>query len=126
MAFQAGQVLTLSDSQGHALGTVTIERIEPEWISGPFVPGPDYPVVEPLFQRFQELADDFVLSLIDEAEDAILALGLQLRYSADGWPIEPATVQIWDSNVLAFKEGPRRGPTQNGAAAEARPDQVNR
>ena len=82
MQLQTGQTLSLLDAQQRPLGQITLERSDGELLFGKFEPGPAFPVVEPLFRKFEEAADAQALGVVEELDRAIAALGLHLRTSA--------------------------------------------
>jgi hypothetical protein len=71
--------MQLWTEDGRHLGQVRAFSVYADRILGEFAPGPDYPAVEPLFLYFEELANDQILSLIDDAMAEIDALEIIAR-----------------------------------------------
>lgn len=93
-----GLALAITDAIGRDLGSFAVEEVKPGLRLGTFTPGADYPAVAPLFRYFEELADNQVLSLVDQAADRIQAIGPRL---ADGTPIHD--VQIYSDGGASFR-----------------------
>lgn len=83
MELQTEQVVQLHDADGNRIGQVVVENVHGDLVFGRFVPGEGFARVEPLFDEFNELVNDQILSLLDEVDARIDALGLHLR-AADG------------------------------------------
>jgi hypothetical protein len=98
----------ITDAAGRDIGSFHIEEVEPGRMLGTFTPGADYPAVAPLFAYFEELVDNQVLSLVDEAAEKIQAIGPRL---ADGTPIHD--VQIYSDGGASFRLPPQS--ERNGA-----------
>lgn len=77
MDIQLGITHQITDSNKHDLGQFQVETAEGNRLLGRFRPGPDFATVEPLFRDFEELVNDQILSLTDEAQDRIHELGIQ-------------------------------------------------
>jgi hypothetical protein len=74
---------------------ITIERNEENLILGKFVPSPDFSAIEHLFEDFEEAVNLQALSVVDELDTKIVALGLYLRTPDGLQRIEIHDVQIW-------------------------------
>jgi hypothetical protein len=94
-------VFRMSDALGRDLGRVLIDGVEGGWMQGTFIPGPDYPTVERHFTYFAELVEGFVLSLTDQAQDAINQLGITLHSPAGSFTAHDA--QIDSDNGFACR-----------------------
>jgi hypothetical protein len=118
---RAGRTLLLLDAQQRQLGQITIERIEGGLIFGKFLPGPAYPAVEHLFHAFEQAADSQALSVVDELDRAIAALGLHFRSPGGAEGTLVHDVQIWsDGGVTCRLTGPTAsGGNGSAAAAQA-------
>ncbi|AWM40889.1 hypothetical protein GobsT_05470 [Gemmata obscuriglobus] len=79
--FGVGDTVPLTDVFGRYIGSVRIDDVSPEWVSGDFTPGPQFGEVAPLFAEFEQLVNDQALSLLDSVMDSIAELGLR---SPDG------------------------------------------
>jgi hypothetical protein len=79
MPLQSQQQVSLWDGQNRDLGRVVIDRIEGDLVFGRFTPGSNYPEVERLFAEYIEAANEQLLSIVGELDEAIAALGLHLR-----------------------------------------------
>jgi hypothetical protein len=105
MQLQIGQVVHLVDRQEQQIGQIEIERREENLIFGRFVPGPAFSTVQPLFQEFEEAVNLQALSVIDELDSAIAALGLHLHTLSDSQRIEAHDVQIWSDGSITCRVG---------------------
>jgi hypothetical protein len=118
MPLQPQQAVSLWDGRNRELGRVIIDRIDGDLVFGRFTPGPHYPEVERLFAEYIEAANEQVLSIVGELDEAIAALGLHLR--SPGKADLPAIhdVQI-GAGGINFRIRPRHGdgqaPDQAGA-----------
>lgn len=66
--------MALWTADGRQLGQVRAFSVYAHRILGEFTPGPDYPSAEPLFRYFEELVNDQIISLMDDAMADIDAL----------------------------------------------------
>jgi hypothetical protein len=105
MPLQGKQVVQLVDRQEQQLGQIEIERREENLIFGRFVPGPTFSAVQPLFQEFEEAVNLQALSVVDELDTAIAALGLQVHTPGDPQRIEAHDVQIWSDGSITYRVG---------------------
>ena len=105
MQKQVEQVVQLVDRQGQQLGQIEIERREENLIFGRFVPGPVFSTVQLLFQEFEEAVNLQALSVIDELDTAIAALGLQVHTPGASQHIEVHDVQIWSDGDITYRLG---------------------
>jgi hypothetical protein len=103
MQLQIEQVVHLVDRQEQQLGQIEIERREENLIFGRFVPGPAFPAVQHFFQEFEEAVNLQALSVIDELDTAIAALGLHLHTPSDSQRIEARDVQIWSDGSITCR-----------------------
>jgi hypothetical protein len=100
MEMNGEKTLHLIDAEQRQLGQITIECMDEDLVLGTFAPGPDFPKVEDLFHNFEEAVNLQVLSIVDELDAQIGALGLRLCPSEESEPIRVYDVQIWsDGNV---------------------------
>ncbi len=108
----------LTDRRRRQIGQFTIESRENELIMGRFVPGPAFPAVEQLFRDFEEAANAQALSVVDEFDAKIAALGLCLR-SPDGLQrIRIHDVQIWSDGGITCRLA-RRATASASAGTES-------
>ncbi len=105
MQLQLEQIVHLVDRQEQQLGQVEIERREENLIFGRFVPGPAFSTVQHVFQEFEEAVNLQALSVIDELDTAIAALGLHLQTPLDSQRIEAHDVQIWSDGSITCRVG---------------------
>lgn len=105
MQRQAEHVLHLVDAQEHQVGQIVVERREANLVFGRFVPGPAFSSVQPLFQQFEEAVNCQALSVVDELDAAIAALGLYVHMPDDSQPIEAQDVQIWSDGSITCRVG---------------------
>jgi hypothetical protein len=103
MQLQVEQVMHLIDWQGQQLGHIEIERGEDNLIYGRFIPSPAFSAVQPLFQEFEEAVNLQALSVIDELDRAIEALGLQVYVPGDPQGIAAHDVQIWSDGSITCR-----------------------
>lgn len=105
MQLQSAQVVQLIDQQGHAIGQIEIERREENLIFGRFTPDSAFSTVQHLFQKFEEAVDTQALSVVDELDTAIAALGLNVRTPEGSQCIEAHDVQIWSDGSITCRVG---------------------
>jgi hypothetical protein len=105
MQVQIEQVVQLVDRQGQQMGQIEIERREENLIFGRFVPGPVFSTVQSLFQEFEEAVNLQALSVLDELDTAIAALGLHVQTPGDVQRIEAHDVQIWSDGSITCRVG---------------------
>jgi len=103
MKLYAEQMVYLIDLQQRQIGQITIERNEEDLIFGKFVPGSDFSIVESLFQDFEEAVSLQALSVVDELDAKIAALGLHLSTPDGSQRIEIHDVQIWSDGDITCK-----------------------
>ncbi len=94
----------LTDGIGLDIGSVLVEDRRAGLILGRFQSGAEYASVEPLFRYFAELVEDQVLSLTDEAGQAIDRLGLTAH--VDGIPVKLHDIQIYADGAGSFRYTP--------------------
>src|SRR5262249_49164455 len=94
MALRAEQVVQLHDAEGREIGKVVVKRLQEDLVFGQFQPGEAFTRIQPLFDEFNELVDNQILSLLDELDTRITALGLHLR--SDGGAPMP---EIYDVQI---------------------------
>jgi hypothetical protein len=85
----------LIDAHQRWVGEIEIERIEDNLILGTFTPGPDFPAVAAIFQKFEDAVNAQVLSVLDELDAEIAALGLRLCSPNTTKCSNVDDVQIW-------------------------------
>jgi hypothetical protein len=129
MPLQPQQSVTLRDGRNRELGRVAIDRVEGDLVFGRFTPVSHYREVEGLFAEYIEAANEQLLSLVGELDEAIAALGLHLH--ASGRADLPAIydVQIGAGGInfrIRPPQGDGQAPDQAGAAgpplSAARPE----
>ncbi len=96
--------IAIADPDHRDIGIFLIDERRPGLILGQFQPGADYASVEPLFRYFAELVEDQVLSLTDDAGEAIDRLGLTA--DVDGVPMKLHDVQIYADGAGSFRYTP--------------------
>ena len=96
--------IAIADLDHRDIGIFLIDERRPGLILGQFQPGADYASVEPLFRYFAELVEDQVLSLTDDAGEAIDRLGLTA--DVDGVPMKLHDVQIYADGAGSFRYTP--------------------
>ena len=101
--FAAEQTLDLVDAQERRLGTIAVERSEGQVVFGRLTPGPDFGQAASLFRDFETAADSQTLSVVDQIEQLIAALGLRLQAPNSSESFEVRDVQIWSDGVITFR-----------------------
>jgi len=89
------QTLQLIDTKRRNIGEVRIDSKVDQLVTGEFAPGPNFLLVEELFQNFEEAVNVQALSVVDQLDEQIAALGLQLYSPEHGQSIKIYDVQIW-------------------------------
>lgn len=93
--------LSLLDARQRPIGQIMLERCQDDMIFGQFVPGKAFATVEQLFQEFEEAVDAQALSIVDQLDAEIAALGLCLRFGTQVTKIKD--VQIWSDGGITFQ-----------------------
>jgi len=114
MQLSVEQVVQLVDQQGRQIGQIEIERTEENLIFGRFITGPAFSSVQPLFQEFEEAVDAQALSVVDELDAAISALGLHVHTLDNSLRIEAHDVQIWSDQSITFRVSSATVSAENG------------
>lgn len=118
MQLRAGQVAQLADRRRRQVGEITIECRENDLITGNFEPSPAFLTVEQLFRDFEEAVNAQALSVVDELDTAIAALGLHLRSPDGSQRINIHDVQIWSDGGISCRLS-RRTAASVGTKAES-------
>lgn len=90
-----GQKLQLIDDKQRSVGKVRIDSQVDQLLTGEFVSGTTFSLVEELFHQFEEAVDVQALGIVDQLDKQIAALGLQLYSPEHGQSIKIHDVQIW-------------------------------
>ena len=91
----------MTDSNGRDLGTLSVERVEGELLLGTFTPGADYPAVRSIFDGFAEAVEYGALSVVDDFDRRISALGIRVTL---GDRVMPAhDVQIYPDGAASCR-----------------------
>ncbi len=96
--------IAIADPSHRDIGVFLVDERQPGLILGQFQPGAAYASVEPLFRTFAELVEDQVLSLTDEAGEAIDRLGLTA--DIDGIAMKLHDIQIYPDGAGSFRYSP--------------------
>jgi hypothetical protein len=96
-------VLPILDAQQRPLGQLCLERREGDLLIGKFIPGPAFPMAEPLFRAFEKAADIQALGVVDDLDASIAALGLQLVLPQSGQRVAIRDVQIWHDGGITCR-----------------------
>jgi hypothetical protein len=110
------QTVGLTDSRGRELGTIAVEAVRDELLTGTFAPGQDYAAVRQLFLGFEDAADAQALGIVDEFEKQIEGLGLFIR-SPGNSPVRVFDVQIWSDGGFSCRFGSYRPPVSTAETA---------
>jgi hypothetical protein len=81
MLIAIGQQLKLLDSQERNLGTLLVDRVDGQGISGPFTPGDDFSTVRELFSEWIASANDQSFMEVDRLDAELTRLKLRVRRS---------------------------------------------
>lgn len=93
---------SLRTASGLRIGWFTTETLDGEYVRGTFTPGPDFPAVEPLFREFEELVNDQVLSLTDQAMARIDRLGITVA-SPGGRETPIHDLQVYSDGAASYR-----------------------
>ncbi|MCI0637929.1 MAG: hypothetical protein L0Y70_02575 [Gemmataceae bacterium] len=96
---QPGQKYSLLDSNYALIGEVAIQMHKNGWYFGAFTSAPGFEKVKALFEEHTEIVNDQVLSLIDDVEQKIAALGLHLLVDGGGRVPPICDVQIGNNSI---------------------------
>ncbi len=114
MRLRGGQVARLTDGKRRQLGQITVEGRENDLIVGGFVPGSAFPVVERLFRDFEAAVDAQALSVVEQLDAAIAALGLHLCFPDGSQRVDIHDVQIWSDGGISFRLSRRTAASGSG------------
>ena len=103
MQLQAKQTVDLVTAEKRSLGQVVIERSEEGCCFGSFTPRSAFSAVQPLFRDFEEAVNLQALSIVDELDAAIRALGLHICLPDGSQPVAVEDVQIWSDGRISFR-----------------------
>ena len=119
------QMVYLVDAHQRQLGQIMVEDNEGDLIFGKFVPDSAFFAVERLFQDFEEAVNIQALSVVDELDTEIAALGLHLCMPT-GRPqrIKVHDVQIWSDGNITCKLCDATFAPINGIRKSTEPVQV--
>jgi hypothetical protein len=120
MSLTPRQMLQLLDGQDQPLGQVIVERLEEDLVFGHFIPAAGYGHVRPLFDKYVAAANEQVLGVVGELDEAISALGLHLASSEGGDIPAIHDVQIADGGINFRVQLPVSG-SRSSARAPAPP-----
>jgi hypothetical protein len=117
------QTLQLLDGQDQPLGQVIVDRVEGDLVCGRFLPAAGYARVQQLFADSIRAANEGVLAVVGELDEAIGALGLHLS-SSDGNVPASHDDQIGDgsSNFRVQAAEPEPRTSARAPAAPLHPD----
>lgn len=103
MSQHVGHIVELIDAEHQQIGQMHIERQEEDLLWGTFVPGPAFPNVAQLFQKFEAAVEVQALHVIETLDVAIAALGLHLQRPTARTPIAVQDVQIWSDGTITCR-----------------------
>ena len=109
--------LFLLDKQQRSLGRLTIDQENDDLLSGTFTPEAAFADVAPLFHSFEVAVDLQALSVVDELDRSIAALGLHLSRPDHPEVIPIHDVQIWSDGGMTCRLTPAVAGAANGASA---------
>jgi hypothetical protein len=121
MHLHAGDKLWLRDARQHSVGQIVLEGSEGGLLSGKFTPGADFAAVKDLFRRFEEAVEAQALSVVDELDTALAALGLHLSSVDGSQSISIHDVQIWNDGSVTCRLCGSTSPGANGPGSVAAP-----
>ena len=97
-----GSTFELIDAFHRPLGRILVEQRQDSLVVGRFIPGPAFSTIKHLFRRFEQAVNAQALSVVDELDAQIAALGLRLRRPGDVQETEIKDVQIWSDGNITF------------------------
>ena len=97
------ETLQLIDAKRRDIGEVSIDSKVEQLLTGEFAPGSHFSRVEELFQKFEEAVNVQALSIVDQLDKQIAALGLQLYSPDHGQSIKIHDVQIWSDGGFSCR-----------------------
>ena len=83
--------MAITNRLGQNIGTMIAEEHRGDWVSGEFVNGSDYPIVEKHFQYFAELVEDQILSILPETKALLFGIRIVTVPLSELCTIEPAS-----------------------------------
>ena len=103
MQLDVGQALLLVDRHRAPLGRITLDQHDKDLLAGRFEPEAGFAAVESLFRRFEQAANAQSLSVIDQLDQAIAALGLQLSLPGQTTALPIHDVQVWIDGSMSCR-----------------------
>jgi len=97
----ANQTVQLTDALDRDLGTLVIEEVRDELLLGEFTPGADYPAVREIFEGFSEAVEACSLSVVDQFDTQIAALGIRVTWCNATRPVHD--VQIYTDGAASCR-----------------------
>lgn len=101
MLLTANQIVKLTDTVGHDIGALAVERIEGDLLLGTFTPGTDYPTVSGIFGGFAEAVEQGALSVVDAFDRQIAALGIRATVGQQTIPVRD--VQLYPDGAASCR-----------------------
>ncbi len=110
----AQHTFCLIDAEQRWIGEVEIDHITHNLIFGAFVPGPDFPAVAEIFQKFEAAVNVQALSVVDELDAEIATLGLRLCLPDKTQCVNVYDIQIWHDGTITCRPGDSSAMLGNG------------
>ena len=101
MTLTANQIVKLTDRAGRDIGRLAVERVDGDLLLGTFTPGADYSMVSEIFDGFAEAVDHGSLSVVDNFDKQIAALGIQVTLGELNVPAHD--VQIYSDGAASCR-----------------------
>jgi hypothetical protein len=102
----------LYDKSGRRLGSVRVDGVRSNTLTGTFTEAPMFATVSNVFRRFEELVESNALAVLPDAEKEIAELGLVIRADSD---LPVSDVQIYSDGGFSCRVSV--DPSRNGSAA---------
>jgi hypothetical protein len=100
----------LADAEGHVFGRIEVHETSDGWLLGKLTEDRLTPAMKQAFAWLEEIANDQMLSFLNEAEDAIekYQFGIVIPGGNGFQPVY--NLQIMNKTDVAFRLSPRRQP----------------
>jgi hypothetical protein len=100
---EIGSRYRLTDHAGHDYGEIQVAEIRPAWVIGKLAHGRDFPLVQNAFAQLEEVANEQMLSFIDEVTNALDKVGFRVCSIPEEDCQDVFDVQVMNGNDISFK-----------------------
>jgi hypothetical protein len=112
-----GQTLNMVDPDGRVVGRITLEEQEGDLLCGRFQPEVAFATAAPLFQAFEKAVNAQALSVVDELDRGIDALGFAVTLAGSAQALPIKDLQIWSDGGVSCRLVDSKQNSLNGAAS---------